>query len=39
MSLHLYMKPIAKCRIYDRETSEIKMVSLSYDTLDGKPCK
>jgi len=37
MSLHLYMKPIAKCRIYDRETSEIKMVSLSYDTLDGKP--
>jgi cysteine dioxygenase len=37
MSLHLYMKPIEECRIYDRETSEIKMVSLSYDTLDGKP--
>ena len=37
MSLHLYMKPIEECRIYDRETSEIRMVSLSYDTLDGKP--
>jgi len=37
MSLHLYMKPIEECRIYDKETSELKMVSLCYDTVGGKP--
>ena len=37
MSLHLYMKPIVECRIYDEATSELKNVSLSYDTLGGKP--
>ncbi len=37
ISLHLYMKPIEECRIYDAETSQIKRVSLSYDTLAGKP--
>ena len=38
ISLHLYMKPIEECRIYDEKTSQIKRVSLSYDTLEGKPC-
>jgi cysteine dioxygenase len=38
MSLHLYMKPIEECRVYDLETSELKKVSLCYDTFEGKRC-
>jgi cysteine dioxygenase len=37
MTLHLYMKPIKECRIYDVATSQLKLVSLSYDTVGGKP--
>gem|GEM_PF-6967976 len=31
------MKPIKECRIYDVATSQLKLVSLSYDTVGGKP--
>ena len=36
MSLHLYMKPIERCRYYDPKTKELNTVGLSYYSLDGK---
>ncbi|PCJ67775.1 MAG: hypothetical protein COA58_01165 [Bacteroidetes bacterium] len=36
MSLHLYMRPIAKCRVYNKQTKQLEMKELSYDSLSGK---
>lgn len=35
MSLHLYMRPIDTCKIYDEETKSLRQVDLSYDTYEG----
>lgn len=37
MSLHLYMKPITKCRVFNANTKKLEIKSLCYDTLEGKP--
>ena len=36
LSLHLYMKPIYECTVFDQETNQIETKSLFYDTLEGK---
>jgi cysteine dioxygenase len=35
VSLHLYMKPIAVCDIYDFKNKSVKEVSLSYYSMEG----
>lgn len=37
MTLHLYMKPIDKCRIYCPESKKMTVVDMIYDTYGGKP--
>ena len=36
-SLHLYSKPYSQCDVYDSLTGPRRRVSLSYDTIYGKP--
>lgn len=36
MTLHLYMKPVNKCAIYNTEKSAFEDKDLSFDTIDGK---
>ena len=37
MSLHLYMNPIDRCRVYDTENSTFVYKDLQYDTYKGEP--
>ena len=36
MSLHLYVKPIDECLIYDECKEDLVMVELTYDSVEGK---
>ncbi|MCB0736744.1 MAG: cysteine dioxygenase family protein [Bacteroidetes bacterium] len=36
MTLHLYMNPIKKCRIFDVETGAFEWKTLRYDSFEGK---
>lgn len=36
ISLHLYMKPILKCNVYNQTTNQLECKSLTYDTFEGK---
>ena len=36
LSLHLYMKPIYECTVFNQETNQIETKSLFYDTFEGK---
>lgn len=36
MSLHLYMNPIDRCRIYNKESESFQYKDLCYDTYKGK---
>ena len=36
MTLHLYMKPIEKCRVYNLDSKEMKVVYMKYDTIEGE---
>lgn len=37
MTLHLYMNPIDRCRVYDEDKGEFVETDLEYDTFKGKP--
>lgn len=37
MTLHLYMNPIDRCRVYDEDKREFVESDLEYDTFKGKP--
>ena len=36
ISLHLYMKPILECGVFDQKTNQLEIKSLTYDTFEGK---
>jgi cysteine dioxygenase len=36
ISLHLYMKPILKCNVFNHKTNQLERKSLTYDTLEGE---
>jgi cysteine dioxygenase len=35
MSLHMYMKPIQKCKVYNEQKGRLVELSLSYDSYAG----
>mgnify|MGYP006268095179 CR=1 FL=1 len=37
MTLHLYMNPIDRCRIYDQDKQCFEVKEMSYDSFRGKP--
>lgn len=37
MTLHLYMNPIDRCRVYDEDKEEFKYAELAYHTFKGEP--
>lgn len=39
MSLHLYMNPIDRCRVYCEESQSFDFKDLCYDTFRGRPVK
>lgn len=36
ISLHLYMKPILECGVFNQKTNQLETKTLVYDTLEGK---
>jgi len=36
LSLHLYMRPIIKCNVYNQATNQMKCKYLTYDTFEGE---
>ena len=36
ISLHLYMKPIVKCNVYNQATNQLECKYLTYDTFEGE---
>jgi cysteine dioxygenase len=36
VSLHLYMKPIVKCNVYNQTTNQLECKTLTYDTFEGE---
>lgn len=38
VSIHIYSKPYDRCLSYCRDTHTFKEVTLSYDSIGGKPC-
>lgn len=39
VSLHLYSRPYDVCKVYDLETGEESLKTLTYDSIDGERCE